>query len=363
MSGSGATAEGTARYAARFAGRAAGEHFRSGPAGLTLSSIGLGTYLGRDDEATDRAYREAIVAAVEGGLNVLDSAVNYRFERSERALGAALSELAGRGFARDELVVATKGGYVPARDPESYFRSEILQRGLARAEDLVAGCHCLAPGYLRHQLDASLRNLGLERVDVYYLHNPEQQLEEVAPEAFAGRMRAAFEALEAAAAEGRVGVYGTATWNGYRVPPGSPGALSLERLFGLAREVAGAGHRFRAVQLPLNLAMTEAYGNATQSVDGGPASLLDAAAHFEVAVATSASILQGRLARGLPSSLGDSFPGLVTDAQRALQFTRSAPGVTTALVGMSRVEHVRENLVLVGVPPAPEAFASLFQPG
>jgi aryl-alcohol dehydrogenase-like predicted oxidoreductase len=176
-------------------------------------------------------------------------------------------------------------------------------------------------------------------------------------------VRAAFEALETAVAAGRVGAYGTATWNGYRVPPGSPGALSLEELVSLAREVAGAGHHFRFVQLPLNIAMTEAYGHATQTVAGGPASLLDAAGHFDVAVVTSASILQGRLARGLPASLGESFPGLTSDAQRALQFTRSAPGVTTALVGMSRVEHVRENLALVAAPPAPQAFASLFQPG
>jgi aryl-alcohol dehydrogenase-like predicted oxidoreductase len=358
----GATVEGTARYAARFAGRAAADYFRSGPGGLTLSSVGLGTYLGPEDEATDGGYREAILAAVEGGANVVDSAVNYRLERSERVIGQALRELAGRGFERAELLVATKGGYVPARDPEAYFRLEIMARDLAAAEDLVAGCHCLAPGYLRHQLETSLGNLGLSCVDVYYLHNPEQQLEEVEPAAFRRRLRAAFEMLEEAVAAGRVTVYGTATWNGYRVPPGAPGALSLEELVTLAREVAGAAHHFRVVQLPLNLGMTEAYGHATQTLAGGPASLLEAARSLGIAVMTSASILQGRLARGLPASLTQAFPGLSTDAQRALQFARSAPGVTTALVGMSRVAHVRENLGLLAVPTAPEAFGSLFQP-
>jgi aryl-alcohol dehydrogenase-like predicted oxidoreductase len=271
-----------------------------------------------------------------------------------------LADLESRGFDRSEIVVATKGGYVPSRDGGDYFRREILSRGLAEPGDLVAGCHCLAPGYLRHQLDASLRNLGLRAADVYYLHNPEQQLEEVERDAFHGRLHAAFVGLEEEVAAGRIGVYGTATWNGYRVAPGAPGGLSLEALLALAREVAGEAHHFRVVQLPLNLAMTEAFGKATQTMSGEPASLLEAARAHGVAVVASASILQGRLARGLPASLSGTLTGLATDAQRALQFTRSVPGVTTALVGMGRLAHVRENLGLVAVPPAaPEAVAAL----
>lgn len=360
MAHRGATPEGTAGYARRFEGRAAPGFFR--PAfGLTVSSLGLGTYLGRDHESADRSYREAIVAAVEGGVNVLDTAINYRLERSERVIGQALSELQARGLPREEIVVATKGGYVPSRDPEAYFEERIVGPGLAAPEDLVAGCHSIAPGYIRHQLETSLANLGLETVDLYYLHNPEQQLDEVAPEAFLERMRAAFEALEEAAARGRIGVYGTATWNGYRVPARSPGSLSLEDLVRTAREVAGASHRFRVIQLPFNLGMPEAFGQGSQSVAGQPMSALEAARTLGVAVMTSASILQGRLGRGLPAELSEVLPGLETDAQRAIQFTRSAPGVTTALVGMGRVEHVRENLRMMEVSPLPpETIAGLF---
>lgn len=360
MAYQGATAEGSAAYATRFAGGAAG-HFREG-LGLTVSSLGLGTYLGRDDDATDAAYRDAVVAAVSGGINVLDSAANYRFERSERAIGNALSELAARGYGRAELVLATKAGYVPSRDPGTYFEERIMRAGLARAEDLVAGCHCLAPGYLRHQLEASLANLGVGSVDVHYLHNPEQQLDEVAPDVFTSRVRTAFEALEAAVADGKIGVYGTATWNGYRVPSESPRALALEPLVRLAREVAGEGHHFRVVQLPFNLSMPEAFARPTQVVAGEALSLLEAARRLGVSVMTSASILQGRLAGGLPEGLGAAFPGFASDALRAIQFARSAPGVTTALVGMSRVGHVRENLAILRVPPlSPDAFAALFR--
>jgi aryl-alcohol dehydrogenase-like predicted oxidoreductase len=356
----GSTRDGTARYAKRFEGQLSAASFRSG-LGRTLSSLGLGTYLGKDDEAADRGYQEAIVAAVQGGINVLDTAVNYRHQHSERAIGAALRELAAAGVRREEVVLATKGGYVPASDPETYFEKEIMERGLARAVDLVAGCHSIAPGYVQHQLELSLQNLGVETVDVYYLHNPEQQLEEVARDEFLARMRAAFEVLEKAVAEGRIGAYGTATWNGYRVESEEPGALSLESLVELARDVAGDGHHFRLVQLPLNIAMVEAFGNPTQSVGGQRMPLLAAAAHLGVTVMTSASILQGRLAR-LPPTLRDALPTLPTDAQRSLQFARSVPGVTTALVGMSRAAHVAENLeVMREAPLAESAIRALFQ--
>src|SRR5919202_6561198 len=108
-----ATTEGTARYRERFRGTAAEGHFRF-EQNLWLSSIGTGTYLGPPDEATDRSYAEAVARAVELGVNVVDTAANYRFQRSERAIGAALAQLcAGGTYARDEILLCTKGGYLP----------------------------------------------------------------------------------------------------------------------------------------------------------------------------------------------------------------------------------------------------------
>ena len=123
-----ATPEGTDRYQKRFAGRIPPEHFRQ-THGLWVSSIGIGTYLGNHDEATDEQYRQAVVRAVESGCNVIDTAINYRCQRSERAIGAALKELAARGFDRSEIVIATKGGFLPfdaapPKDPTQLFRAD-----------------------------------------------------------------------------------------------------------------------------------------------------------------------------------------------------------------------------------------------
>jgi aryl-alcohol dehydrogenase-like predicted oxidoreductase len=364
-SGSG-TAEGTLRYAARFQGRVAAGHFREIRGGLVLSSIGIGTYLGEPDEATDGAYTDAVVAAIEGGINVVDSAINYRFQRSERAVGAALRELFHKGFGRDEMMICTKAGFLtpdgemPA-DPNSYFSSEFLERGVFRVEDIAAGCHCMAPGYLADQLDRSRRNLGLETIDVFYLHNPETQLSEVPPDEFRRRIREAFLFLEAAVASKQIRAYGMATWNSFREDPKAAGFLSLADMVKIAKDVAGDDHHFRFVQLPFNLAMPEALTRPNQVVEGRSVPMVQAARAAGIALVTSAALLQGQLTKNLPAFVNSAL-GLKDNASLALQFARSVPGLTTALVGMSQVPHVKANLQLIGVEPASrEQFMKLFE--
>jgi len=361
-----ATAEGTANYAKRFENKLPREHFRKHQ-DLWLSSIGIGTYLGDHDSATDKLYRRAVARALELGVNVIDSAINYRFQRSERSIGAALKDLASIGSDRSEIVVATKGGFIPfdgspPRDIRQYFQETFVGPGLAAFSDVVQGCHVMTPSYLLNQLDCSLRNLDLECIDIYYVHNPETQLAEVPREEFKQRLLRAFEALESAVAAGKIRAYGTATWNGYRNDPNARDYLSLVEVVDLAKKAGGEGHRFKAIQLPLNLAMPEALTRKNQEVDGEKLSILEAAQRLGITVMCSASILQGQLARNLPPAIRDLFKGLETDAQRSLQFVRSTPGVTVALVGMKRSGHVEENLKAAQVPPAPwEEYAKLFE--
>ena len=358
-----ATSEGTARYRERVRASAsvAENHFRFEQE-LWLSSVGIGTYLGGWDEATDRAYEESVARAVELGVNVIDTASNYRFQSSERAIGAALRGLTESGAAaRDELVVCTKGGYLPfdSEPPagqegvRAYVEETFVGPGVADWSDIVAGSHCMTPRYLAHQIEQSRRNLGVESIDVYYIHNPETQAGVVARDEFEKRLRAAFEQLERSADEGKLKFYGVATWNGFRAAPDDRGYHSLERLHAIAREAAGGdSHRFRFVQLPFNLGMPEALTLDNQTFEGARVSLLEAARGLGVTVVASASILQGRVARDLPGSIREPLGSLATDAQTAIQFVRSTPGVTTALVGMSRRAHVEENLQLARINPA-----------
>lgn len=363
-----ATLEGTTRYRGRFKDTAASNHFRQ-QHNLLLSSIGIGTYLGNADDKTDAAYIAAVVRAVQLGANVIDTASNYRFQRSERSIRTALSVLTDEhGFARDEIIICTKGGYLPfdgapPRDVRRYVEETFVKPGIASFQDFVGGSHCMTPSYLQNQLDQSLRNMGLECVDVYYIHNPESQLAAVSEDEFYARLRAAFELLEKNRKQEKLKFYGVATWNGFRVPLGSSGYHSLERMVSIAREVGGESHGFRFIQLPFNLAMPEALTLSNQMVGGEQLSVLEAAAALGVTVISSASIFQGRVAQGLPDQIRESLGSLPSDAQTAIQFVRSASGITTALVGMSSREHVEENLQLARVEPVmQEQFMQLFSP-
>ncbi|HEX6717630.1 MAG TPA: aldo/keto reductase [Pyrinomonadaceae bacterium] len=298
-----------------------------------LSTIGIGTYLGNADEATDANYTKAVVRAVQLGVNVIDTAANYRFQRSERSIGRALQILTNQhAVARGDLVICTKGGYLPfdgapPRNLREYVNETFVKPGIASFDDIVGGSHCMTPAYLQNQLEQSLRNMGLEYVDVYYIHNPESQLPYVSRTEFFERLRLAFERLEQNRAQGKLRHYGVATWNGFRVPPNSGHHHSLVQMIEVAREVGGEDHGFRFIQLPFNLAMTEATTLANETLDGEAVTVVEAAKRLGITVVASASLLQGRI-----------------DPRDAIQFVRSSPGITTALIGMSRVEHVEENL-------------------
>jgi aryl-alcohol dehydrogenase-like predicted oxidoreductase len=349
-----ATSAGTGRYRTRNGKSFVPDFYRTGPFGLSMSSIGIGTYLGDDTDSDDAAYTEAVRLALSSGINVIDTAINYRCQRSERAIGRALSAaLLSRDTTRDEIVVCTKGGYVPLdgyppATPEGYqgyLRREFYARNVMTAADVVSGGHCLTPGFLRDCLARSRANLGVDVIDVYYVHNPEQQLAAVGYEELLERLRAAFGALEECAERGEIGVYGCATWQGLRVEPEARGHIGLADLIQLAREIAGDAHHFRMIQLPINLAMPEAVRLPTQRLpDGKVVSVLEAARELGLSIAASATLMQSQLASNLPPAVRDALPAHKTDAQRALAFVRSLPGVTTALVGMKRGPHVLENL-------------------
>jgi aryl-alcohol dehydrogenase-like predicted oxidoreductase len=354
-----ATLEGTTRYRDRFP-NAAPHHFRQ-QQNLLLSSIGIGTYLGNADAATDRNYLEAVVRTVQLGGNVIDSAANYRFQRSERSIGQALQILINeQGFGREEFVVCTKGGYLPfagapPRNIRGYIEETFVQPGIASLDDFVGGSHCMTPRYLQNQIEQSLRNLSLDCLDVYYIHNPESQLSHVSATEFDHRLSAAFALLEENRAQGRLRMYGVATWNGFRLEADDAGYHSLPRMVALAKQVGGENHGFRFIQLPFNLGMPEALTLPNQMLENEERTVLETAAALGVTVVASASMLQGRVARDLPDNIKEPLGSLTTDAQTAIQFVRSTPGITTALVGMSRVEHVVENLQLTGVEPVGEA--------
>lgn len=353
MIGGQASPEDTKNYGNRFPALEAAGFYRTAD-DLTVSSLGIGTYLGERNAETDQSYVEAVEVAVAGGVNLIDTSLNYRHQRSERAVGRAITNLVASGAAaREELVVCTKAGFLtPGAVPP----------GDADGPPPAGGVHSMTPGFLRHQASRSRENLQLATIDVFYLHNPETQLQFVSEEDVYRRIGEAFQCLEEMVGAGWIRVYGAATWNAFREQPGSGQGLSLGRLIELAWVAGGSDHHFRFIQLPLNLAMPEGFSRRWERGEDGPSSVLELARSAGIAVVASATLLQGRLTAGLPEKIAELMPETGADAERAIQFTRSTPGVTAALVGMSRAAHVRANLRIATIPPlAPDVYQEFYR--
>ena len=361
-----ATREATWNYRDRHHERFARTYFRSF-ADCVVSSVGVGTYLGDPTDAADEKYHEAIVEALESGINVVDTAINYRCQRSERVVGDAITEA---DVDRAAVLVATKGGFVPfdgerPTDPGQFVREEYVDTGLVDPDDLVRGQHCIAPEYIDDQLDRSLDNLGLDAVDLYYVHNPETQLEAKSQDAVYDQLEDTFTRLEERAADRDLRHYGVASWESFRVGPDDDSYLSLPEIVSRARAASDragteATH-FRAVQLPFNVFMADAFTVASHDGADGPQSALWFANDAGLDVFTSASIMQGRLATEMPEQVEAKLDG-ETRAQRAINFARSAPGVTSSLVGTGSPDHVAENAAAGTFEPlGASAFDAVFE--
>lgn len=361
-----ATDAGTQRFAERHGhDKAPDAYGRVGQ--LSLSSIGLGTYLGPSTDAADDAYVQAVLDGVRRGINVVDTASSYRCQRSERAVGKALRFLLEGGEVyRSEVLVTSKAGFVPFEgcpppDVSGYIRAITVERGLCLESELMAGCHCMAGDYLTATVAQSRANLCLETIDAYFLHNPETQLQLLDRAVFRQRLREAFSALEAAADRGWIRFYGLATWSGVRAKPHERDYISLEDAVQVALEIAGPRHRFKALQVPVNLAMPEAHLAANQQVAGHAMTVLQAAERLGLMVFANSPLHQGKLIRRQPAHVPElasehHTAGLPPTLLRALQFSRSLPGVATALVGMGSPEHVADNARLLRVRRAPQAW-------
>ena len=322
-----------------------------------MSNVGIGTYLGNPDENTDEAVKNAVKQSVLSGVNVIDTAINYRAQKAERSVGKAILELISEGkITRDQIFVCTKNGYL-TNDADvnqefwEYVKNEYSQKGILSEGDVSSGYHCMTVPYLEDQLERSLKNLDLECIDLLYLHNAvEGQINDISKDEFLKKLKLVFELYEQKRSQGKIKFYGMATWECFRVPSDNPQYLSLQETVRLAEQVGGKDHGYRFIQLPYNMHYDQALLKKNQIFDGQNISILEAASRLNIGVFTSVPFMQGRLlAPGVMPEFGEEKPSL-----RALQFIRSTPGVVSPLVGQKSQDHVSENLEIMKVPPLTE---------
>ena len=324
---------------------------------LNLSNVGIGTYLGNPDSDTDNIVKNAVKKSVLAGMNVIDTAINYRAQKAERSVGQAISELVNENkISRDEIFISTKNGYVTndgdiQEDLMQYIMRELGKPGIVKEGDISSGYHCMTIPYLEDQLNRSLKNLQLECIDLIYLHNAVEGNLEMPKETFLQKLKDVFEFYEQKRKDGKIRFYGMATWECFRVAEDHKMFLSLEKVIEIAKSVGGDDHGFRFIQLPYNLHFDQAFMQKNQLVNGKSASILDSAKQLNVGVFTSVPLMQGKLldwAKDKPAF------SAVSPSVGLLQFIRSTPGVLAPLVGQKSDEHVTENLEVLKIPPFSE---------
>lgn len=317
---------------------------KQGPTLAENHAIALGTHLGPANEETDAQYAEAIVGAVSSGCEWIDTAPNYRRGRSERTIGAAIATLADQQTPTPAPSIVTKAGFLPA-DPKASTVKMVFDR-LSECGETVAH-NALDPEFLLSSLSWSRANLSPASSSFVLLHNPELHVQRLR-DTFYDRVIECFSILEEECSAGRLKGYGFSSWEALRVPPDHPNYIDLYRLC----QASVAHHRltnFKLVQLPFNMAQTEAFTLKAHGKYQRRVTALELCSEFGLTVMASNPLHQGLLAT-LPPLVRATLPGYASDAARAIQFVRSTPGIAITIVGMKRLDHVRANCAIRDIP-------------
>lgn len=359
-----ATAEATYNFAIKFKDY---KDFYIKHNDLIFSKLGLGTFNKEPYKEENYVfhYIEGVKQAVRSGINLIDTASNYRYGQSEREIGEALNELMSADeVKREELIICSKGGFIQLdfpfpENPYKWIEENIIDNKLATKDDIELDQHCMTPDFLEWSCKRSLKNMGVESFDIYFLHNPEMQLQRLGYKEFLKKIESIFKRFEKLCDNGCMKYYGIAVWNGFIDQKGLNEHINLEDLVNIAKKVGGENHRFKYIQTPFNIAKTSIYTMPTQSVKGEACTLLQATHRLGIGVISSSSLLQMNLfKKSFKAETGyllDPEMILKNDIQLALQFVRSTPGIISSLFASKAPVHVKENVEITKVKMAPRS--------
>jgi aryl-alcohol dehydrogenase-like predicted oxidoreductase len=328
---------------------------------LILSSIGMGTYLGDLSKEDDIDIENALYESVKShAINVIDSAINYRAMKSEKSIGRSITRLVNDGIiSRDEIFVSTKNGYItndgdyPMLDVWEYIQRMYISTGIIKAEDISSGYNVLNPAYIEKCIERSRFNLKLDTIDLVYIHNAfESWNQDVSKNKFFDMLSKVFEVYEKFRSKNKIRYYGMATWTCFRVGEENKEYLSLDEVYNIAKSIGGVDHGFRFIQLPYNLAYSEALFLKNQNVGNEKKlTILEAAKKLKIGVFSSVPLLQGKL---IQTKIPDYSETLTDPIMKLLQIVRSSPSIIAPLIGQKKMDHVNKNNKISEIPPLSE---------
>jgi aryl-alcohol dehydrogenase-like predicted oxidoreductase len=337
------------------------DHFRS-IENLKLSSVGMGTYLGNLSAQDDDDLEKSLYYSIkEGGINVIDTSINYRSMLSEKCIGRAINSLIEEEVInRESIFICTKSGYVTNDgdytniDVDTYLTSMFLNNNIISHSDLSPSYNIMHPGYISRCIDKSLCNMGINTIDLIYIHNSFESWHDIVDRStYHDMLSRVFQLYEELRQRGKINFYGMATWNCFTSKENSKEYLSLKEVVDIAKNVGGNNNGFKFIQLPFNMYLNQPYTFRNQSTEtSNKLTLLEVAQKYGIHVFTSVPLYQGKLLQvGLDKSPLDSLP---TASLKLLQFARSTPGITAPLVGQKKKSHTKENVLISKYAPLNE---------
>lgn len=312
---------------------------------LTLSSIGCGTYLGGTEATTQNLIIRSIAELLIFGVNVIDTAPNYRSGLSERAVGQALHLAIASGIHRESIFISSKLGILSDHEQDFLKRSEIIDNRF-----------CFSSKYLEATLNESRNRLGVSTIDCLFLHNIDEVADYLSANEYEHLLQEISATLRVFIDKELIHFIGLATWNGFRAPnPFSSfmGLLKWTQYF----DREGLGKYFRFIQIPFGVWAPEAMIGTTQTnpVLEVASTTLSIANDIGLGVFANSALLQGELLT-LPRPRYHSRHPLSL-AQAYIQWSRSQPEIAVTLVGMKSRLSVMEGQELMQIPkPAGVTF-------
>lgn len=287
-------------------------------------------------ETTDQEAREAVEAAWDGGIRMFDTAPHYGVGTSERRLGALLQDRP-----REEYLLSTKVGRLLRPGPGD---GDDLDNGFAVPDDLVREWDMSERG-IRASHEASLERLGLDRVDILYLHDPEEGPTE---QAFAE----ALPTLVAMRDEGLVGAIGV----------GSKDADVLTRVVRTGQlDVVMVSGRYTLLEQPAATDLLPAcleHDVAVVAVSVFNSGILAHPeppddANYEYGNAPVAMLERAREFAAIARDHGVELPDL------AVQFPLLHPAISSVVLGMRTASQVRSNVERMSAQVPPEVWEAI----
>ncbi|HEX4189695.1 MAG TPA: aldo/keto reductase [Marmoricola sp.] len=290
-----------------------------GSTGLKVSRLGLGTMTwGRDTD--EHEARDQLAAFVEAGGTLLDTAAGYGNGDSERVIGSLLGDVVGR----EEIVLATKAGI-------SRLRGERETNG--------------SRGFLLSSLDASLKRLGVDHVDLWQVHTwvDDTPLEET------------LSALDFAVSSGRASYVGISNYTGWqsaqaatwqRAVPGRAVLASTQVEYSLLSRGVEAETIPAATALGLGVLPWSPLGRGVLTGKyrtGTPADSRAASPHFSSFVGRHLNERAERVVEAVARA-GEGLGW--TPLEVALSWVRDRPGVTAPIIGARTAEQLKASLLV-----------------